>query len=106
VWMDDSSRVTERLSLDQLRDLGVSVLITRDVVRLTLGEWVVLATMWPIESDSRASEAKIASMRGGVDPLVSASTSTSPAGLTYIDTAKREPVGEIAKQPARPGARL
>lgn len=105
-WMDDSSRVTERLSLDQLRDLGVSVMVTRDVVRLTLGDWVVLATMWPIESDSRVSEAKIASLRGGGDVPGGSSTSTSPAGLTYIDTAKREPVGEIAKQPTRPGARL
>lgn len=108
-WMDTGTRVVERLSLDQLRDLGVSVMVTRDVVRLSLGEWVALATMWPIENEARVPEAKVASLRSGADaglpasaPGLSSSGGQSPgSGLAIIDAPKREPAAPLVKQPNR-----
>lgn len=108
-WMDTGTRVVERLSLDQLRDLGVSVLVTRDVVRLSLGDWVALATMWPLETEGRAPESKVASMRSGADaglpasqPGLSSSGGQSlGSGLAIIDAPRREPAAPLTKQPSR-----
>lgn len=108
-WMDSGTRVVERLSLDQLRDLGVSVLVTRDVVRLSLGDWVALATMWPLETEGRAPEAKVAAMRSGADAglpasqagLSSSGGQSSGSGLAIIDAPRREPAAPLTKQPTR-----
>jgi len=48
-WVKDS-RVQERFTLNQLRDLGVAVVVGDGVVRLGVGKWERLATMWPIEA--------------------------------------------------------
>lgn len=62
-WVDGGTRIIERMTLDQLRDLGVGVAAGDGYTRLQLGGWVDIATMWPMESPGRTSEAKLASMR-------------------------------------------
>jgi len=105
-WLDGNTRVTERLSLDQLRELGVAVLVTGDVVRLTLGEWVVLATMWPVEPEGRVSEYRNEAIRPAGDAGLPASQAGPVArsglllgpGIAVIDdTPKREPAAPLVK---------
>lgn len=48
-WVDGGNHVTERIDLMQLRDMGVSVMQVGQSVRLTLGEWQQIATMWPMD---------------------------------------------------------
>ncbi|WP_295542036.1 zonular occludens toxin domain-containing protein [uncultured Pseudacidovorax sp.] len=63
-WLDGNTRVVERMSLDQARDLGVSVtVIGEGAVRLASGEWLALATTWPVEAVVAVSEARQQSMR-------------------------------------------
>lgn len=63
-WVESGARVVERMSLDQIRVLGVSVVQIGAAVRLTVGEWDVLVTMWPTEADGRVSEARHELIRG------------------------------------------
>lgn len=101
-WLDGNTRVIERLTLDQLRDLGVSVLVTGSVVRLTVGDWVQLATMWPVEAEGRVSEYRAEALRPAVGAV--ASSPGAGAGLTVIEApARREPAAPIAKQPSANG---
>lgn len=67
-WVEPGSRVVERMTLDQVRVLGVGVMLIGSAVRLVLGEWDVLVTMWPAESDGRVSEARQELVRGPVQP--------------------------------------
>lgn len=62
-WLDGDTRVVERMTLDQLRQLGVSVMLVGQAARLSLGEWVRVATMWPLEPLGRVSESRTAAMR-------------------------------------------
>ena len=55
-WVDGGSHVTERLELMQLRDMGVSVMQVGQSVRLTLGSWQQIATMWPLDLPGRVPE--------------------------------------------------
>ena len=47
-WGDGTGPVSERLSFDQLRALGVEVSVERYGVRLSAGKRVVVATPWPL----------------------------------------------------------
>lgn len=62
-WIDGGTRVIERFTLDQMRDLGVGVAVGEGFARLQIGAWSDIATMWPLESPGRVSETKLASMR-------------------------------------------
>jgi zona occludens toxin len=79
-WIDGGSRVMERLSLDQLRELGVAVVIGQGVTKLAMGEWSDLATMWPLEADGRISENRLQSMR----PTEAGAHAPEPAGLATL----------------------
>jgi len=63
-WVE-GSRVTERVTLDKLRNLGAAVVASEGSVRLALGEWSVMATMWPTVDASvgRVSEAQLNTVR-------------------------------------------
>lgn len=56
-WVEGGQRVAERLTFDDLRLLGVSIVQIGGVVRLTLGGWSDLASPWPMEVLGRASAA-------------------------------------------------
>jgi len=114
-WVEGDMRVVERVTLDQLRDWGVDVEHTRGSVRLKLGQWVELATMWPIgESESRVSEYRQSTIRpasdGGLPPSdagrVVAAASLPGYGLTIIDS-EREPSSPAQRTTSRiPGRDL
>lgn len=56
-WDQGSSRVLERMTVSQLRQLGVTVaLVDLSSARLTYGGWTAWATMWPVESAGRVSQ--------------------------------------------------
>lgn len=55
-WVDGGNHVTERIDLMQLRDMGVSVLQVGQSVRLTLGAWQQIATMWPMDVPGRVPD--------------------------------------------------
>lgn len=63
-WVQGSSVVMERLSLDALRTLGVAVLISGDSVQLAVGSYAELATPWPLEDPARASSAMQVAVKG------------------------------------------
>lgn len=102
-WLDGNTRVVERLGLDTLVQLGVAVEIVGPTVRLSLGEWNTLATMWPVEVEGRVSEYRQASIRGASDGGTGV-----PSGLTFIDSGKGgggvAPAPVVA--PAAPSARV
>lgn len=62
-WVDTGSRVMERLSFNALREMGVAVLRSEGFVRLAVGAWSEVATMWPSESEGRVSQARLDAMR-------------------------------------------
>lgn len=55
-WVDGGNHVTERIDLMQLRDMGVSVIQVGQSVRLTLGAWQQIATMWPMDVPGRVPD--------------------------------------------------
>ena len=55
-WVDGGNHVTERIDLMQLRDMGVSVMQVGQSVRLTLGAWQQIATMWPMDLPGRSPD--------------------------------------------------
>lgn len=64
-WVDGNTRVVERISVDQIRDLGVSVLVIGEgAVRLSVGGWTALATTWPVEATLAVSESRQEQIRG------------------------------------------
>lgn len=67
-WVEGGGHVIERMTLDDLRDLGVAVVVRRSSVMLALGQWEDLATTWPIESESRMSNEKATELRGREGP--------------------------------------
>lgn len=99
-WIDGNTRVVERQSLDTLKGLGVAVIITGPTVRLALGDWTAIATMWPVEAEGRVSEYRQATIRGAADgglPPSQDPRSSSfggdgpPSGLSIIDGQKTGP---------------
>lgn len=70
-WISGSTTVLERLSFAQLRALGVHVEVIQQAAHLRLGEWQVLATSWPMESESRVSEDRQEQIRGRTAPVSS-----------------------------------
>lgn len=88
-WLDSGTRVIERMSLEQLEALGVTVTLRSSTVRLSLGEWSQIVTMWPVDVEGRVSEyglEKARAMGGGHEPA--AQQSALPPGLTLIDSPK------------------
>lgn len=63
-WVEPGARVVERMSLDQIRVLGVAVMQMGAAVRLSVGDWEALVTMWPTEAEGRVSEARQELVRG------------------------------------------
>jgi zona occludens toxin len=104
-WVDGGSRIVERMTLDALRDLGVAVVVSDGSVRLTLGDWVDLATLWPLEADGRVSDARIEAMR---PPREAASAGPSGAislgGGVTAPAPDREPAAPLSVQSRRAGA--
>lgn len=100
-WVDGGARVFERLTLDQLRDLGTAVQLTRGTVRLTLGGWSQLVTMWPTQAEGVVSQARLNEMR----PTEPGGMGSSP-GLVVLDgqartTARTEPAAPLEQTPQR-----
>lgn len=54
-WLDGTTHVAERTTFDQLRALGVEIVVLHQAAHLKLGQWQALATQWPIESEGMVS---------------------------------------------------
>jgi zona occludens toxin len=104
-WVDGNTHVVERLTLDALRDLGVSIVISEGSVRLALGEWSELATAWPLEADGRVSDARLAAMRPPQErSAIAAGGAISLGGGGGPAAAPdREPVAPLSTQSRRSG---
>ncbi|MFM9927966.1 hypothetical protein VLK31_33700 [Variovorax sp. H27-G14] len=111
-WVDGGARVIERIGLDTMRQLGVSVEVIGPAVVLRLGEWNTLATMWPVEAEGKVSEYRQAVIRGSADHV----EGVAPSGLSLIDSGKSSggvapvgaPVGAPGDNPAsrvQPGSK-
>ncbi|BEP55221.1 zonular occludens toxin domain-containing protein [Variovorax sp. V118] len=90
-WLDGNTRVIERIGIDTLQQLGVAVEVVGPSVKLSIGDWSALATMWPVEAEGRVSEIRQAVIRGDAGeagPRMGSGASVSPSGLTVIDGAK------------------
>lgn len=104
-WLDSGTRVIERMSLEQLEALGVTVTLRSSTVRLSLGEWSQIVTMWPIDVEGRVSEyglEKARAMGGGQEPA--AQQSALSPGLTLIDGTKAAVAPAVAADasPSKP----
>jgi len=101
-WLDGNTRVVERQSLDTLRDLGVAVVVTGPTVRLRVGEWSALATMWPVDDgQGRVPENTQDTIRRGAGSRVAGDdggSAAAPAGLTIIANGRREPAAPLERQ--------
>lgn len=64
-WVDNGARVMDRMSLQTLRAMGVGVARSEGFLRLAVGGWEEIATMWPTEADGRVSAARLEGMRTG-----------------------------------------
>jgi zona occludens toxin len=97
-WVDGTTRVVERQSLDTLRDLGVSVVVTGPTVRLRSGEWAAIATMWPMEGDLRVSDSRQEQIRGQADSPGQGGQAVRAPSLAVIDSPRREPAAPLERQ--------
>jgi len=97
-WVDSGSRVMERLSLDQLRQMGSAVVVGEGFVTVSVGAWSDMATMWPLEADGRVSENRLAAMRPQDVPVpagvmsLGGPTVIAPKGKAEDPDAKGAPV--------------
>lgn len=111
-WLDGNTRVIERVSIETLREVGVTVRVNRDTLLLEAGDWKTLVTMWPAdESEGRVSQTRQEQIRGGgrearTDDAV-AGTPLAPPGLMIIDGSKGSgvpaaPAAPLQQTPAQP----
>jgi len=115
-WIEKGGRTLQRLSLADLRELGVSMTVGKSYLLLKLGEWEAVAMMWPIEpmlgkvSEDRNYQAS------GKAGRVSLSGGTGPGGVTGLGTYRDEsgavvkplqalPVGVAVPSPSVPLSR-
>lgn len=87
-WYEGGSRVAERMTLDALRQLGVSVVLGDAYVKLQSGPFEALATMWPL--DVPRQTAALPAMTGNGAIEVERHGLRSP-----------EPEGTITEEPPR-----
>lgn len=105
-WIDGGTRVIERMTLDQLEVLGVAVNLRGSTVKLALGDWSQIVTMWPLEVDGKVSEygydEKRARERASAGAAVHEATGR---GLIHIGESKAATAApsppEAAPQPQR-----
>jgi zona occludens toxin len=98
-WVQGSTVVVERLSLDALRTLGVGVVISGDVVQLAVGDYQELATPWPLEDMARVSDARQERIRGPQSP-----TAATPLPPGLGQAAPQPPTfAELPGPLSRPG---
>ncbi len=97
-WVDGGSRVVERISLDTMRDLGVSVIVTGGSVRLALGDWNELATMWPIEPAARLDDRRQDDLRQRAPSGGPGDGAVVAGGPVVMDNAKRDNGAPITRQ--------
>lgn len=100
-WVDGNTHVMERLTLDALRDLGVSVVLSEGSVRLVLGDWSDLATSWPLEAEGRVSEARLERMRPERELQADAPMSAMSLGGGRPPAPTREPAGDLTTSTRR-----
>jgi zona occludens toxin len=93
-WVDGNTRVIERIGLDTMRELGVTVVVVGPAVKLNLGEWSQLATMWPVEAEGRVSEYRQATIRP-VDDRAEAGSAPGPMVIDNGRTAVAAPVNKV-----------
>lgn len=114
-WLDGNTRVIERVGIDTLKQLGVKVEVVGPTVKLSLGAWTELATMWPVESEGRVSEYRQATIRppagGGLPPSQGGLASdyipvASPSGLSIIDGTKPGPAAAASPSVEPPKPRV
>lgn len=67
-WVDTGARVMDRLSLQTLRQMGVAVVKSDSFLRLAVGGWEEVATMWPTEAEGRVSAARLEGTRPHTGP--------------------------------------
>lgn len=90
-WVDGTTRVIERIGIESLREMGVSVQVIGPGVKLALGGWSAFATMWPMEGDARVSDARQEQIRGqGASQGGTVQLDHRP-GLVLIDSPSRAP---------------
>jgi len=80
-WRDDQTHALERLTLDQIRAMGVKVEVLPYGVKLVVGDKAIIATSWPLDSPSTApgsNEQPPAPSRSG-SPAVESAPVASPA---------------------------
>lgn len=92
-WVDSGSRVMERLSFNALREMGVAVLRSEGFVRLAVGAWVEVATMWPTEAEGRLSQARLDGMRPAQQQYAAAPVVGFNAALPGPGSAAPAPAG-------------
>lgn len=88
-WVDGGSRVMERMSLNVLRTMGVGLARSDGFVKLAVGAWSEIATMWPTESEGKVSGERLEAIR----PQRTAYQ--SPSGFAFeparVDTQQESP---------------
>lgn len=107
-WLDGGTRVIERMNLEQLEALGVKVTLRSSTVRLSLGEWSQVVTMWPVDVEGKVSEYGLEKAKAmGRQPEPASERSALSPGLTLIDGAKA-PAGAVVASdaPSPPKARV
>lgn len=85
-WQGDQGAVTDRMSFDQLRALGVGLEVHPYGVKLVWHDQAVIVTPWPLDAAAQASsgsQAPVVSPANGVPPVEAGSqTVASSAGAS------------------------
>lgn len=69
-WVDSSNKVIERLTLDQLRALGMRVQVHAFGVELLAGDQTIIATAWPRIAPERDASPRLYDTSGGLSARV------------------------------------
>ena len=79
-WIDSAQNPIERLTVDQLRALGISVTVHPYGVRLQAADGALVATAWPLNMPLRDQQPRLYDTSGGAPDGASASEHPQGAG--------------------------
>jgi zona occludens toxin len=107
-WVGGEARVIHRTSLNELRNLGVAVVVGENVVTLAAGGWSAVAVAWPTESSSVSRE-RLDFVRNSAGGVPAVGASPGPPQVVVIGDTRPAPLpveeerpGPLVVKPSRP----
>lgn len=101
-WREDQGHVLDRMTIDQLRSMGVTVDRYPYGIKVGYKGHVFVATSWPVDMPGTDAQANLAAANRPVEPSASVPLSVSPAVAAPVASAAPVSQGWTARATASP----